>query len=247
MGKFFLYAGVAALTFIGFLIVYAPASLAWSLIKADVDRAVPDLEVLGVDGSVWSGNAALRYREFPPANLTWSLRPTSLPEGPGARIDLTLEGEGLRAAGTGNTTRTFASVDAAGVIDSSYINPVSVRYGLTFPGEVNIQKLRLRSDLTWFQSAVGTATWGGGTVLVESAAGAQAFTLPALDGTLSMNGSNLILDVTSAGQILLQVTLKPTGWAVVDIKARLLEEAGLPFRAGTSPNASAIIAEEKLF
>lgn len=247
MKQALLYGAIALLTFLIFAVVYAPASLVWTVIDEDVDRAVPDLEVLTIDGAVWNGNAALRYREFPPATLTWDLAPARKPQGLAAALDASLEGDGLRASGTGYTADGFAAVDAAGYIDSDYINPVSRRYGLTFPGRIDISALTLETDLTWFTAAAGVARWGGGTVILESTAGTQAITLPPLDGELSLSGRDLLLDVTENGNLVIQVTLKPTGWAVVDIKARLLETAGLPFRAGTSPNASAVIAEEKLF
>ncbi len=247
MRKLLLYGTVAVISFLAFVVVYAPASVAWSLAREDVNRTVPDLQVLTIAGSVWSGNASLRFREFPPAGLSWSVSP-AFANGMAADLDISLGGDGLSAAGSGTVTRNFVVVDAAGYVDSQYINPVSRRYGLSFPGRIDISGLSLESDLGWFTAAKGTARWDGGTVEMETQGRrTMTVTLPPLEGALSLNGRDLLLDVTEQGETVMQVTLKPTGWAVVDIKTRLLQVAGLPFREDSGPETSAVIAEEKLF
>ncbi len=246
MRTWLLYGTIALLTFIGILVAYAPASLAWNLIKEDVDRAVPDLELLTVDGSIWAGKAQLRYREFPPAELLWSIHPASL-AGLTVALDATLRGDGLLATGSGERGSGLASIDATGHIDSSYINPVSTRYGLAFPGRLDIEALSLAFDNAWFTAADGTLSWNGGTVVIENFQGRQVLELPPLVGDLSLDERNLKLNVTSEGATLIDVTLKPNGWAVVDMKARLLDIAGLPVRADVNPDVSAIVIEEKLF
>lgn len=243
-----LYGSIAIASFIAFVIAFAPASLAWNVIKSDVASAVPDLQVLTVDGSIWRGEAGLRFREFPLTTLAWNLSPTAL-AGMTVALDARLAGDGLRADGRAHATRSAATVDADGTIDARYINAVSTRYGLTFPGEIRIHRLTLDSDLSWFTVASGRATWDGGRVALNTPAGARTLDLPPLAGTLAMESSNLRLDVTEvqSDKLLLVVRLKPTGWAEVDIKTRLLEVSGLPYRAGTNPNTSAFIVEEKLF
>ncbi|MDZ7683797.1 MAG: type II secretion system protein N [Gammaproteobacteria bacterium] len=243
-----LYGTVAIASFIAFAIAFAPASLVWNAVKNDVAAAVPDLQVLTVDGSIWQGEANLRYREFPPATLEWGLSPTAL-AGMSVALEARLSGNGLRASGHGHATRSSTAIDAKGTIEARYINPVSTRYGLTFPGEIRIEGLALDSDLSWFTAASGRATWNGGRVVLNMPEGARTLILPPLAGEMTMEDTDLRLDVTNQrnGNLLLVVRLKPTGWAVVDMKARLLEISGLSYRAGTNPNASAFIIEEKLF
>lgn len=246
MMRYFLYGLAAILSFLVFVVAFAPATVAWQIAGDDIRRAVPDLSILTLDGSVWNGDATLRYREFPPTDLGWEIAPGAAVTG---ALDLAavLEGPGLSATGTAEATRSGADIDASGYVDASYINPVSVRYGLSFPGRVEIRSLTARSDRSWLTAAAGDLYWDGGRVVVETPGGAQVLDLPPLTGTLSMRGADLALDVTHDDQLLIQVFLKRNGWAEVDIKARLLEVSGLPYRAGTSPNASAIIVEEKLF
>jgi len=243
-----LYGAVAIVSFTAFVVAFAPASLAWNIVKGDVIRAVPDLQVLTVDGSVWDGEADLRYREFPPATLEWELSPAAL-VGMTIALDARLSGDGISASGSGNATRSATTIDADGTLESGYVNPVSTRYGLTFPGAIRIEGLNLVSDLGWFTAAGGRATWDGGRVALNTPQGPRTITLPPLAGEMSLDGENLRLGVTDreTGNLLIVVSLKPTGLAVVDMKARLLEVSGLPYRAGTNPDASAFIVEEKLF
>ncbi len=244
--RWLIFSAAAILSFVAFLVMFAPASVAWGLVRDDVNRAVSDLELLAIDGTVWSGDAIVRYREFPPATLTWSLQPTSvLSLQP--YIDLQLAGDGLAANGSGHASRTTANVDLHGGIDASYVNAVSTRYGLTFPGRLAVENLLLTSDHRWLTEASGQINWSGGTVQIDVFQDVQLFTLPPLRGNLSLQGNVLRLDVTDDSGGVMVIDVKPDGWAVVDIKVRMLAVAGLPYARTASLDDTALVLEEKIF
>jgi hypothetical protein len=246
MKRVIAYTTLALVTFVCVIVVFAPAATLWNLVKNDVSRRIQDLQVLTVDGTVWQGDAMLRYREFPPAKLAWDLSPLSLFRQQ-AVIVAELNGEGLAIDSNSVIMRSGLVADGNGVINSSYINAVSTRYGLTFPGELIIRNLDIQSDFRWISDIDGRLSWGGGQVLLQYAE-PMVVQLPPLEAILSkVEGNNLLMDVTHAGDTVIQVTLRPTGWAIVDIRARLFDLAGLPRPERLQPENSAALLEEKIF
>lgn len=246
MKRILAYTSIALVTFLCVIVVFAPAATLWNLVKKDVTGRVQDLQVLTVDGTVWQGDAMLRYREFPPAKLAWELSPLSLLKQQAAII-AGLEGEGLQIDSNSLITRNGLVADGRGTINNSYVNSVSTRYGLTFPGELVIQDLSVQSDFRWISGIEGKLYWGGGQVLLQYAE-PMVIQLPPLEATLSRApDNNLLMDVTQAGNTVIQVTLRPTGWAIVDIRARLFDLAGLPRSEGLRPDNSVALLEEKIF
>jgi hypothetical protein len=80
------------------------------------------------------------------------------------------------------------------------------------------------------------------------AAGTRVFDLPALVGEIRMRGQdiNLILHPENPNQVLVDILVKPTGWVVVAVKARLFDVAGLPWPAGSSLEDTVLQFEEQL-
>jgi hypothetical protein len=241
-----LYLAVFVTGFTIFVVAFLPASSAWLLVKDDVARVLPKLEVQAVTGTVWQGQAGIRYREFPPTDLDWSLSPLELLKGR-ALVDTVAAGAGHQLDGTTTITPDAADFSFKGHVDSDYINTVSRQYGLTFSGRLEIQRLHLAADPRWFTSADGAFSWPGGPIVYNTIQGPQTLTLPGLDGRLYLDGENLRLDVVRGDASLMSITLRPTGWVLVDLKARLFDLAALPWPAGAAPDDSALMLEEKLF
>ena len=64
-----------------------------------------------------------------------------------------------------------------------------------------------------------------------------------------MDGQNLILNVTESGTEMMSITLKPDGWAVVDIAYSFADLADLPLLGTNSTldrTQPAITLEEKI-
>lgn len=249
MKKFVLYFLIAVLTFIGFIAVFTPASLIWKQVEAPLLKNVPELSVASVRGTVWQGNADLYYRRFPSSQLDWQLAAAPLLSQEAVSV-LRLSGEGHQFdAQLTATAKSLVVHSLIGSVDAQYINRVSQPQGLTFVGRVDVEKLNLSSDLAWIQDVSGRITWPGGKIVSRTiAAGTQVFDLPALVGDLSMEGRNIQLNLhaNNPTESLVEIMVKPDGWVVVAVKARLFDIAGLPWPAGSSLEDTVLQFEEKL-
>ncbi|MGK0339440.1 MAG: hypothetical protein ACJAYE_000850 [Candidatus Azotimanducaceae bacterium] len=247
MMRMFGFGLIALLTFCSFIVVFAPASLIWRVAEKEVIDNVPDLHVLRVSGTVWSGAAELVYRQFPTSLLNWTIAPLPLL---GAQIEtqLVLSGEGHELNGDGLIKQQFGDVKSlTGFIDASYINRVSEPQGLTFSGTIDIQSLSFQSDLLWIQEARGRIYWPGGKIVSRTLqAGTRVFDLPALTGDISMQGDSLYLNLHHNNETIIDILVKPDGWISVAVKARLFDLANLPWPAGSSPSDTVLEFEEKL-
>ncbi len=250
MKKFATYALIALVTFASFIIVFAPASLLWRQVEPGLLSNVPDLSVGSVRGTLWEGNAELYYRQFPGSQLDWEVSPTPLIFNQTVKSHLTLAGDGHQFNAMVEANRQSLLVDSLkGFVAAPYINRVSQPQGLTFVGQVDIQALNLSSDLNWIQTASGTITWPGGKIVSRTlAAGTRVFDLPALRGDLSMQGQNihLVVHPNDPNQTMVDITVKPDGWVVVAVKARLFDLAGLAWPSGSSLDDTVLQFEEQL-
>ena len=250
MKKFLIYALVAVITFIAIVIAFAPAALLWRQVDNEALSRVPELAVAGVRGTLWQGRADLFYRQFPGSALNWTVAPMPALTRQQADSLLTLSGEGHDLRATLSATARGVEVHSAtGFVEALYINRVSQPQGLTFDGRVDIRRLSLKSDFRWIETAEGEIYWPGGKIVSRTlAAGTRVFDLPPLLGEIRMRGAdiNLILHPENPNQVLVDILVKPNGWVVVAVKARLFDLAGLPWPAGSSLNDTVLQFEEQL-
>jgi hypothetical protein len=241
--KLILYIATAVLSFLIFLIIFAPASPAWSLIDKDVQDRIPDLNVSRVGGTIWNGQAEIQFRQFPPSTLNWQLSPGKLIQGT-AKFHLLVDGQGHSIQSEATLGSTSGSLQSAkGVISSDYINKVSEQYGLIFSGDLEFQELNVVANNDWITGATGSARWTGGQILLNQN---QTILLPPLDGELYFQNQQLILDITEQNSQLIQIILKQSGWAEIAIKSRMLEIANLPLPTGSHPEETILLLEEKI-
>lgn len=246
MKRLVVYAIVFLLGFLCFVVVFLPASTVWQLTAANVGRQFPNFQVISVGGTVWSGNGDVRYWNFPPTNLAWSVRPFSLLHG---RLDLkaVASGDDIHLDGNGGAAPGRFNASATGFVGSAWINPVSTNYGLKFTGKLKIEQLQLAADRQWFTSANGKLHWNGGEVLYRTARGLQTIDLPSMDGKLYETANDLHLDITHGGEPLITIILHRNGWVKVNIKERLFKVANLPWPSGEAPGDTALSLEEQIF
>ncbi len=248
MKRILLYVLIAIISFIGFTLILAPASTIWSFFSQDVLARTPGLNVYQVQGTAWHGHGNLQYLQFPQSELSWQVEPLTLLTGK-VSTDLRLQGEAHEFNGHLNLDQTSLEVPLlTGYLDAAYINQVSQPQGVTFSGRIEVQSLKISSDLVWFEQAEGKIYWPGGKIISRTvAAGTRVFDLPALQGDISMDNKVISLDIHHAGATLVDIQLKPDGWVVVAVKARLFDIAQLPWPAGSSLDDTVIQFEEKLF
>jgi hypothetical protein len=244
--KLSLYIATAVLSFLIFLVIFAPASAAWSLIDKDVQARIPDLNVSRVGGTIWNGEAEIQFRQLPPSTLNWKLSPGKLIQGT-ANIHLLVEGQGHSIQTEATLGSSSGSLQSAkGVISSDYINKVSKQTSLVISGELEFQEFNVAANSDWITAATGSTRWTGGQILINQSQASQTILLPPLEGELYFQNQQLILDITEQNLELIQVILKQSGWAEIAIKSRMLELANLPLPNGSHPDETILLLEEKI-
>ena len=250
MNRLVVYIIIGLVTFPGFLLIMAPASLAVSLVQSSLGR-IPNLEIGQVAGRIWSGSAQIQYHRFP-AQLNWQLAALPLLIGK-LSADIRLRGDGLDAGfhlatrgGTGRIT------GGAALIDARYINPVSIDYGLELSGQFSLTEVEIAFADNWFRDATGALHWPGGPVLIETPQQMYQAGLPALSGNLSMSQDNLRLGITGQPTRLIDLTLKPGGWVEAAVSFAFMDMAGISLSgldvSGEAENReeTAFLLEEKI-
>jgi hypothetical protein len=238
------YILVSILAFTGFLIVFAPVSPIWSLVKEDATNVMPALTVLSAGGSIWNGKSQIQLHQFPPSRLTWEISPFELLKGKVATT--------ARAVGDGHFMDLEAELNSAeaklkaidGQFNSDFINSVSQHYGMTFSGLLSVDETFISTDKNRITDAGGSFHWSGGLVTVANPS--RTLELPPLDGELHLEDQLLVLDITHQLSSALKVTLNKEGWATIAIKGTFFDIANLARPEGTSPGETILLLEEKL-
>ena len=247
MARFLIYCVIALLSFLAFVAVLAPAAPVWSLVSKDVLRLQPDLNVLMVDGTIWTGNAEISYRQLPTSVLSWDIAALALFKRK-LHAQLNLAGDFHHFETELQMTQSDLLINNLnGTLNSQYINVVSKPQGLTFNGDISAEALSLKASPKRVHSASGHISWPGGKIISRTeAAGTRIFDLPPLDGELSMLGENLRLNIHHNNQTAVDIQLKPNGWVLVSVKALLFDLANQPWPAGTKLSDSVLEFEEKI-
>ncbi len=239
----YLLAGI--LTFLGFLLVMAPASIVLSFAD-DTLKQVPDLEIGRVDGRIWTGSAQIQYRRLP-ALVSWDLAALPLLAG---RISaqVNVAGDGLDADFRVSANSEGGTISKGkAFIDASYINQVSLDYGLDLSGRFSLVAEEISFNKRWLTSLSGHFDWPGGIVHIETPQQLHSVDLPELNGSLTMQGDNLEIVIEGSEARMINLTLKPDGWAEVGVSFAFMDLAGLPIPGSdNSRTEPAILLEEKI-
>lgn len=253
MKRLLLYLIVILVSFVVSLLVLAPASTVWQLLKNDVNQALPDLNIQSVTGTIWDGRALLAYRQFPPAYLTWTLDPLGL-VGQVIKLQLNLTGDNLKLSTTTNLSSGMITVsNLNGIIDSEFINAASQFQGLTFSGPIELNGIEIVDDFKRVLSASGHISWAGGKIVSQNTSGRLVFELPAIKGDVAEVSGDLDLRIHNENQTLIDIRLKHNGWIIVSLKASLFNLAGLTLPRWIAPmvntkNDDTVLEfEEKIF
>jgi len=238
------YLSIAVIAFLGFLIAFAPASVLWSVIEKDVSRAVPDLKVMSVGGSIWSGKTEIQFRQFPSSRLSWTISPLNILSGTGS-IRIIAEGNGHSMELEADATPSEVDMKIPnGNLSSDYINRVSEQYGLIFAGNLSFNEVFMATREAKLVDATGFAHWTGGRVFV--AGQSQPLDLPPLNGELLFADQLLVLNVTYQQLSMIKISLNEQGWATIAIKGRFFDIADLPRPDSTNPDETILLLEEKI-
>lgn len=245
MNKFF-YIAAGIITFMVFILVMAPASLLMSMAGESLQK-VPDLKIGRVDGRIWAGSTELQYQGFP-ARVSWNLAALPLVLGQ-VSADVEVTGDGLDADfHVSANSQEGRITGATAVVDARYINQVSVGYGLDLSGQFSFTSDEISFNNQWVTAAIGNLDWPGGIVHIETPERLHSVDLPPMIGEVSMDGEAVQLAINNERTSMIDLSLKPNGWAAVGVSFAFIELAGLPIPldARTDVAGPALLIEEKV-
>lgn len=245
MKKLLIYGATALISFSVFLVLYAPAGIAFRFVKDDVAR-IPDTMVYRVGGTVWGGTADIQYRDFPASMLHWKLAALPLLKGL-ASLHVSMSGLGHELAGQLTTDGQNSQLSTLnGFVNSDYIDQVSAQYGLRISGTFAVNEVGLTVENDWFTAIEGDLSWTGGQVLYQVTNGSQAINLPALTGKLAIEDRQLTLNVQHNRLPVLSIFLGQDGWVRLKFYSQLFMLADLPLPEGTNTLEVVLTYEEKI-
>ena len=238
---------VLVISIAGFLVVLAPASIAYSFIREDLTQRAPQLLVTQVGGTVWNGSAFLEFDAFPGSTLTWNdVDVAPFARRIGARVRLAAASHDLSSLLRANATE-LELTDTNGRIDHTLVDAWGERFGLAFAGEVDLRQLDLVADRRWLKALEADLAWSGGAVSYTAYDQTETYRLPPLDLKARLDGEVVRADVTHDGAQVIEVTLGPDGVSYVAVKARLFLLAELPWPGGQPPDENVIEVERPLW
>ena len=250
MKRIKLIAGLSAvlvLSILAFLIIKAPASVAFSFVRDDLAKNAPEILVTAVGGTVWSGVADVKFANFPPSTLSWDeLDLSPFDREVEARLKLAAPSHDLSSRLRANASRVRLA-ETSGFIDHTYVDPWGASYGLAFEGTIDVRRLELESDQRWLTDLDADLSWSGGNVTYTAYGETQIYTLPVLDVAARLDGTMLRADVTHDAQTVMEVSLSQDGVSYVAVKARLFLLANLPWPGGQPADESVIEVERPLW
>jgi general secretion pathway protein N len=241
------YAAVGIVTFLIFVVLFAPAKVIWRIFEDDVSS--PLFTLSGLEGTVWRGSASLMGKFLPPGEIAWRINPLGLITGQ-LSTQLDLHGSFHELTASVALESNYVQVsELSGFIQGDAVNPLIDSYGLQVSGNLDLRDLGLHLIDNWIGEISGNLLWSGGTVKYTTYRSAQLYELPPLTGDLALDTGNVILVIEDKIQELpvLAVQLDRNGWGKVALKGRLFDLAGQPLPISGEPDDVVLEVEEKMW
>lgn len=225
---------------------FLPASLAWQQLSSSLVYP-KDLAVATPRGSVREGSTWLRFRGFPPSQLSWQAGWPRMTEGePTIDYDLRLQGPDHLL--TGNLTLTLSNqnlkVNAIqGYLGSNDINRLAVPFGHQFSGEFTLREGAFKIQNSCLTSLTGTLLWTGGPIVFSTPRETARYDLPQLSADLSDQDCGIRVDVKTVNSDSARLVLSAEGWFLAELAPEFLQALGVK---GAAQLKGPLLFEEKI-
>lgn len=247
--SFFLFFFLSAL----FAVVTFPAALAWRLIEKEF--SVPNgVRVERVSGKVWDGNV-LADLALPAAGVKrkllvkWRLSLRSLVEGK-VSVVVHVQASGIQMASQVSAgLKGFELKVESALVDLARWNDVASPHRVMLSGEVTAQAMQLAWKGQQVVNASGKLNWTGGEITYPAGREQHTASFPAFQGRLFQSDQVVQIGIRDVGVDFdhILVTLSNQGWLQTDVKKRLLDLAGEPWRESVSEDQILFSIKRKLF
>lgn len=247
MKLFKVYLSVGIVTFLLFMVIFAPARIIWRLFEDRVSS--PWFSISGIEGTVWRGSANLTGKFLPPGVVEWRINPIDLLPGH-LTTHLVLHGSFHKLTATVLADSNDLQIkEISGFMQADAVNPFIDNYGFQVSGNLDFHDLELHFKANWISQLSGNLQWSGGVVKYTTYRSDQLYELPSLTGELQLESAQLVLDVEDKDQQLpvLTVQLDQKGWGKVAIKRHLFDLAAQSWPVQGAPDDVVLEVEEKIW
>jgi hypothetical protein len=239
---------IGAVVFLLLILVRVPAGIIHWLIPQGSQA-----NVLGPQGTVWTGSGELIVQGISTGTLTWEVHPVTFLKG---RIgyDLTLTGAGTDlnarlAAGLVSTEGTFN-----GTVDSAFVNRWLSPYHIELGGEFDLMAVNVNLQGRSLTALDGRLSWDGGPVRYRLSGNVHNSALPPMTADL---GPGPVAVAYAAGEStpLLHMALNEEenqkggkeGFVKIGVTKYLTNVLGQPWPGGDPDHAVVLEVEEQVF
>lgn len=235
--KILLFILVGLISYLSFLIASLPASLVWNYISPQLPLKSLQLNVNGVSGTAWKGEALIASRGVEGV-LGWDISFLGLLTG-----QLPVELELKSNVGALDTTARFFSngielSDTKGRINLQSLNPVLKPQRITLNGTLKIDSLTVGLFDGVVTTANGLFGWTGGRVEYPAGREIHGNEFPSFTGELAQKAGVTALTIKDAESSInaIEGIMDDKGVATLKIKRRLLDLANEPWPENSSPS-----------
>jgi len=244
------YSLLAICAYVTFLIIELPADVVWRYARPHVPVESMPVEISAVHGRVWDGRGVVSY-QGQQADLKWRLQPwRQLIGQPVLAMDVTYQGSRVSMQ-TGVSWSGVWDLAVQGQIDLIPFNSYFARQGITLDGMVKVSDLQLRWDPQEqaLLAAQGLIQWSGGTIGYPVAGQTQRQQMPGLLGVIDHQDSAVSLNVKEnmGSAPIIEASLQQNGQARLAVRRKLLDLAGAPWAANSTPQDVVFRIQQKLF
>ena len=229
---------------LGAVAVFAAALVPARAVTLATDR-IDDITLLGLDGTLWHGQADVVYRGINAGRLAWSVDWLALLTGRlGARWRL--DHTGHRLAGRIERGYDSSALTVAGSVDAAAANPLLSNYDIHIGGTLAIDDLSLRSDDGALMLA-GQLRWTGGRTTYRLSGQTYEVELPPMVASLATQQGEAVLNayLEEEHMPLLEARLRAS-WVEVGITKRFALLAGKPWPGNAADHTVILTVERDL-
>ncbi len=223
-----------------FAVATLPATLLWQRFpELNHHLARVGLSIQGVEGTLWSGRALLRYQQVQ-GLLDWHLQPSGLLQ---LQLPLALRLESelgdVNAAVALGVSQQRLRIERAQV-DLARLTPLLQAQRVRLSGDLMLADVEFQLQDQVIDYVSGQVSWSGGPIAYPVGRQVRERTLPPFQGLLTMKDQTAHFGLREAGGRfdVIEATLNPQGEALASVKGRLFElvQEPLPGNYGEQDN-----------
>lgn len=233
--KILLFLLIGVISYTSFLVATLPVSVVWQYVSPQLPLNSLQLEVKGVSGTVWKGNAHLSSRGVEGV-LGWDVLFSGLLTG-AIPVDLELKSNvGELTTNVRLYSNGIELNETSGDVNLMSLNPLLKKQRVNLNGEFTIDRLSIGYFDRVLTAADGLFSWTGGRVDYPAGREIHGNEFPAFTGELSKSADITSLNIKDVESSInsIEAMMDNSGVATLKVKRRLLDLANEPWPKNSS-------------